>query len=694
MSQAIRRGIVALTLLYACSGAAQEPAETPNWVEGGRATIILESSPRAGRPATRDDLAALRGLGEFEGGLALSPDGRSLALIERRTDRVHNKLRHDLIVVDAHTGDARILADAGAYLFASVRGRRGGAPLPRAPIWSPDGSRIAFIAEREGRAELWAIAMPDGTGARVAELPGDVQAITWSADGAIIARIGTPRTELARIARQDVAYGFALGDRFDALYHVGRIADDSAGASVVRIDPATGLVSPANDTESAGLSGEAQGRGFPRARIVATGDHPDAAGAILAPAVELADGARVVCALAACLARFRQVFLSARGDIVYFVRPDAEDAEMSVRAWDRAAQTTRLIYRTQGQLHGCQLAGASLYCLEESFQRPREIVSIDLSTGARRVLYNPNPQWAAIAAPRVDRLDIIDSAGNASFGRLVYPLHWRSGRRYPLVIVQYRARGFLGAGVSGEYPVLPLSARGYFVLAVDRPEVEAVRRVYGFTETQMRTELDGSEIDVKIASIALMLRALEARRLIDGDRVAITGMSDGAETLYALLDRGWRFRAAISSSPPMDRASWWLMSSAYRATLQRQGAITAPYSDTDPRWSAWWDRMSSAEHADQYQPALLLNLAQTELISALPLRTRLQELGRPVELYLHPNAYHLKPMPSQIEAIQERNLAWIDLWLRDLDTESAIEPERRARWRAMVEAQEARAAGD
>jgi hypothetical protein len=104
--------------------------------------------------------------------------------------------------------------------------------------------------------------------------------------------------------------------------------------------------------------------------------------------------------------------------------------------------------------------------------------------------------------------------------------------------------------------------------------------------------------------------------------------------------------------------------------------------------------MSSAEHADQYHPALLLNLAQTELISALPLRTRLQELGRPVELYLHPNAYHLKPMPSQIEAIQDRNLAWIDLWLRDLDTESAIEPERRARWRAMVEAQEARAAGD
>ncbi len=84
-----------------------------------------------------------------------------------------------------------------------------------------------------------------------------------------------------------------------------------------------------------------------------------------------------------------------------------------------------------------------------------------------------------------------------------------------------------------------------------------------------------------------------------------------------------------------------------------------------------------------------MNLGQSELLAALPLRARLMEDDLAVDVYLHPDAYHLKPLPSQIAAIQERNLAWLDLWLRGRDSDDTSEPGRAARWRALFDAHDA-----
>src|SRR5690606_25992642 len=128
-----------------------------------------------------------------------------------------------------------------------------------------------------------------------------------------------------------------------------------------------------------------------------------------------------------------------------------------------------------------------------------------------------------------------DAEGNESFAQLVYPAGYRRGRRYPLVIVQYRALGFLNAGTGREAPIFPLAAQGYFVLCVDRPEFRDRESRLPARQLEREIELDGSESRAKREANLAFIAELDARGLVDGDRIAITGMSDGAQTLFDML---------------------------------------------------------------------------------------------------------------------------------------------------------------
>lgn len=670
--------LAAVLILAASSAGAQSPSSA---VIDGTVVFVPTQDGSAGTAASIEDLDAIRSLGGIEDGLVLSPDGEGLAFVRRSIRADGEDYQHDVLMLDAEgDGAPRVIGDASGYLFASVGGRLGGAPMQRPPVWSPDGARVAYIAERDGRAEIWVSDAASGASRRAAELSGDVRRFVWTGAAAIVVEIATPRAVLAAEQEAANARGIVLDDRFEPVYRVGLIADDAIGKSTWLADLETGVARPASNEEAEALTAPAQR--LPRAEVTATGAFPSATSVPLAPVLITAQG-RAQCGLALCQGRIRHLWASSDGASLYFIRPETAGAEVVLYAWTPATNSLRELARVEGVLASCQLGARALFCLLETPANPRRIVAIDLISGAVRTLYDPNPEWRRIAQPRMARFDVRDADGNASFGRLIYPLNWRPGRRYPLIITQYRARGFLGAGVSGEYPVLPMSARGYFVLAVDRPQDEARASRLPFADYQRETELSGSELDVKINAIALMLQHLRSERTIDMDRLAITGMSDGAETLFALLNRGWRFRAAIASTNPSDRSLWWLMSNTYRRDLQRRLAITAPWTTPGDEWSAWWNRNAAVDHAPTYSAPLLLNLPETEILVAMPLITRLREEGRPVEVYLYPGAHHLKTRPSQLNIIQHRNLDWLDFWLRDVETDDALEPSRRTRWNSL-----------
>jgi hypothetical protein len=250
------------------------------------------------------------------------------------------------------------------------------------------------------------------------------------------------------------------------------------------------------------------------------------------------------------------------------------------------------------------------------------------------------------------------------------------------VIAQYRSRGFLLGGVGDETPILPLSASGYFVLNFDRPEFHERGRRMNISALQREVELSGVERGAKRQALMDFIgRTLE--RGADRNRIAITGLSDGAETVFWMLMDEPIFAAAVVSSPPIDPIGWPLQAPASRELMGRRSGLTAPWEDAPEPWRSWWRASSPVFHSEALSAPILFNLAEAEALRAFPLMTRLRERGAPYDAYLYPNAYHLKWRPAQIREAQQRTLDWLDFWLRDVERADAEEPGRLERWRAL-----------
>ncbi|PZO55837.1 MAG: hypothetical protein DCF16_01845 [Alphaproteobacteria bacterium] len=259
---------------------------------------------------------------------------------------------------------------------------------------------------------------------------------------------------------------------------------------------------------------------------------------------------------------------------------------------------------------------------------------------------------------------------------------WRRGRSYPLVISQYRSRGFLLGGTGDETPILPLSANGYFVLDFDRPEFRERGQRMTMAALQREVELAGVERGAKREALNYFLERSQQRGA-DRDRTAITGLSDGAETLYWMLLDEPHFAAAVVSTPPIDPISWMLQSPQTRATMRERSGLIGPWDDESEPWRSWWRNSSPVFHADEIRAPILFNLSEAEALRAFPLMVRLRERGAPYDAYFYPGAYHLKWRPAQVDAAQQRTLDWLDLWLRGIERADPNEPGRVERWRAL-----------
>jgi dipeptidyl aminopeptidase/acylaminoacyl peptidase len=107
----------------------------------------------------------------------LSPDGRQLLCVISRVDVAENRHEPQVAVIDVATGAQHMLtADRRAVT---------------SPRWSPDGQRIAFLAnataEKEAKRQLWILPMSGGDAKRITDADKGVLHFSWSPDGSSIA---------------------------------------------------------------------------------------------------------------------------------------------------------------------------------------------------------------------------------------------------------------------------------------------------------------------------------------------------------------------------------------------------------------------------------------------------------------------------------------------------------------------------
>ncbi len=128
-------------------------------------------------PITPEQILAFRGLSDVQ----ISPDGERVAFTV--TDPPKGAARNtDIWMFNMRTRDLRRLTTAPKK--------------DSVPRWSPDGQTIAFLSNRDGKMQIYLLAMDGGEAAQLTESKSSIKSFAWSPDGKRLAYLAEePATE-------------------------------------------------------------------------------------------------------------------------------------------------------------------------------------------------------------------------------------------------------------------------------------------------------------------------------------------------------------------------------------------------------------------------------------------------------------------------------------------------------------------
>ena len=137
------------------------------------AVLLLASSPVL---RAQDSANRLTAMDEFQLQTAtdpqISPEGKKIVYVRRFADSMTDKRYSNLWTINTDGSDHRPLTTGNR---ADV-----------SPRWSPDGTRIAYLSDTDGKQQLYVRWMDTGQTARITNLDQAPDAIAWSPDGKML----------------------------------------------------------------------------------------------------------------------------------------------------------------------------------------------------------------------------------------------------------------------------------------------------------------------------------------------------------------------------------------------------------------------------------------------------------------------------------------------------------------------------
>lgn len=687
----------------------------------GIATLAVAraQSPRdRGPPQQRisiRDLLALKDIGGVGGALAVSPDGRSVAFRIQWADFSADTYRSEWLVAPIVSDAIPVRVGGGGdpMLAPAPFGRLNGARLGLRAQWSPDGKWIAYLRRDGDQIQVWR-SRGDGTRQeQVTRSGANVLDFAWRSDGrAIYFEVGRNRQSMARQDREEGRNGYLLDDRFlpvdserphwfacRSRWHVPLPRSEPCVPRLyVEVFGSPERVATTAETgEFRRLRATQPPHGVDRSRSIRDvawnprhdraawleNLHPKTEPGFGAPLTLFVDGDR--CRAAECTGRLEAVWWHS-DEVVFLEQEGWANSVPALFVWTPGAGTPRRIYAKDATLRSCAVAGDRLVCLEATPTRPGKIVSVRLRDGQVTTIYDPNPGFRRYRLGRVEKIDVTDGLGNEAFGHLVYPPDFHAGCRYPLVIVQYRSRGFLRGGTGDEYPIFPLAAAGFLVYSSDNPDDRRLNSAYdtstwlGIAAYESRDiGASGYRMRRALGAFDAAIDRLERRGIVDGARIGITGLSGGAEDLYYALIHSTRFAAAVTAGTWSPDAYDLIVNDAVRTILEDTW-------DAHSRQQAVRNAsrvLSLAHNPTRVNTPLLIQVSDRELLSVLPDYIALRDAGKPVEAYVFPDEYHIKFRPLHKLAAGERAIDWFRFWLEDEEDSAPVKREQYARWRSL-----------
>lgn len=683
-----------------------------------RIDFLPETVESTSREVSVHDLLSLRDIGGYHGELSVSPDGMLVAVQLQQAMVKDDTYRTEWFVIDIASPNQPIPAGEGGepILFGEDSGYINGSRVVQKARWSPNGRWFAYRLKRGDKIQLWRSSADGQTQEQLTDNDGNVGDFVWSHDSRYIYyRVGSSRTERAAALQVEGENGYLFDGRFVPYISSKPLFEDASQAlnpffmdhtkSLWTVEVSSGSEREATDGESEIYDvltavnppkDVAAGREIHKSVVAHDGkqfawleneDPKTFAGPVppLTLYAQSVDANLQRCSVPECHGLLDWVLWTMSAEEVIFSRRSGfNDIERVIYAWRPGASDVRTIFRTEDLVDKCEISVHGLICIHESSTTPRKVIRIDPNNGDVTTVVDPNPEFRHIDFSRVETLKWKEEGGAEAHGHLVYPSNYEVGRRYPLVIVQYRSRGFLRGGTGDEYPIHPLATHGFFVLSFDRPDPDnaALARNADRFEREREEWHQFRERKRILSALEVVVEELDGRELIDSNNIGLTGFSDGAETVWYALIHSEKFAAVATSSGGYSQNMYYLFSASSRKkAFAFASGLPAPETGDDSRWK----EVVVDFHVDRIDTPILVQVSDQELLWSTSNFGSLMDAGKPIEVYVFPEAYHLKVSPKQRLAVYNRNIDWLNFWLRGVADRNPAKAAQYKRWRALCE---------
>lgn len=653
------------------------------------------------KQVTAETLVGLRDIGPIYRAdparsiLALSPNKDSVAFQIQRGDAGTNKHCVALVVLPLRAGSAAAIVDTADELIMDAAPAFGwasfhvGVPAPVTPRWAPSGEWVAYLKRVDHSTQIWIVDLASKRVRQVTHADVDVEDFRITDDGSMIVYQTRPALhDNMKMIDFEGLRGWRYDSRWLPIKNARPQSPDAAQTyTAVVIDD--GTERPATEAETATFARPTSVP--PEAPAFMTGPNKRKAwiepvsGSPFPPdnalVVEDRMGKITVCSATVCKPDgWTSLWWTDDGSRLRFARREGwANSVTAIYEWAPGKTKPRRLYQTSDALIECQPVGDDLLCLRERSRVPRHLVRISFDDHREITLFRSNPDYGSLKQGKVKRLNWRNDWGVEFYGDLVYPVKFREGVRSPLVVVQYRTRGFLRGGVGDEVPIQALANRGYFVLVVDIRDAEAIvgRKT---TAAALQTAYDRDFVGQRniLSAIETSVRSLVDQGLVDAKRIGIAGLSAGSITVqFAALNSSMFAAGSVSGcclEPTQDAFLGPMISARYHE---------AGWPKLANRDDAFWSKISLIMQPERVQFPLLFQAADSEYLAALGSFVSMSQAGVPTDLFVFPGEHHIKQQPAHQLAVYKRNLAWFDFWLRDVLPEDPVEREEAVRWSEM-----------
>jgi dipeptidyl aminopeptidase/acylaminoacyl peptidase len=676
---------------------------TGSFIAAGAAVLLgfiaCGSARAAGRDFKLSDLRSLIGLSDPQ----VSPDGREIAVTVSRPDWKTDKASHEIDLIDVATGARR--------------------PLTRyrtdtsSPRWSPDGTRLAFIAmdttpaapasadekhpsgDGEKHNQVFVLPMDGGDALRITDAARDVASFAWSPDGKTIAYVAAdiPTNEKA-IKAHDDAFKVTENNFLvrAALTPSHLWVVPSAGGKAERLTQ--GEFSLQTDQEDAPEPAWSRD-----GRTIAFSRFPDAYWALsfrsVVDSIEAKGGApsTLVDLEGATTSSYAPA-----GDAFAFMRPRNGDENNGSAVYVREAGKTfdatqklarnidsyawmpdgkSLLLVGQQGTHSVmwqQVAGGSARLLDlagieiasrasvssngvvafigSTPSHADELYVMKSSDAPPRRLTDVNGFLDSLALGRTTTVDWRGPNGFREDGVLVYPPSHGEGGKYPLVLMIHG--GPEGTSTVRFSPLAQLLAAAGFL--VFQPNYRGSTNLGDAYEHAIyRDTGDGPGQDVMAG-----LAALEKQSIVDTHRIGVSGWSYGGymtDWLSSHYPSTWK--AAVAGAALND----WVMD--YTVAYYQQGDV---YFFGDTPWTTRgyriWRAQSPIAHAQSVKaPTLIMGDVgdpNVPLVNSYEWYHALRDNGVQVEFYAYPADTHFPGDIVRTTDVYRRWVGWMTSHLR------------------------------